>query len=134
MTTPGGAGTLWTALVPPPVLGTPALLMGSELPSYRAPALRLAPHGHPKPSPDRPSLPSGSSYVENRGHHWEAYIRNIIPDDMTFPCRRSWPYRVGAMLNFAFTEFYEVHQESCNKYCNWAMRLGVRTLTLSYKP
>src|SRR5215203_6038806 len=34
MTTPGGAGTTH-----PPVLGAPASLLGSELPSYRAPAL-----------------------------------------------------------------------------------------------
>jgi hypothetical protein len=37
MTTPGGAGTTH-----PPVLGTPASLIGSELPSYGAPALFVA--------------------------------------------------------------------------------------------
>jgi hypothetical protein len=36
------------------------------------------------------------------------YIRKIIPDDVHMPIWGTWPYRGGAMLNFAITEFYEV--------------------------
>jgi hypothetical protein len=34
--------------------------------------------------------------------------QHIIPDDMSIPRRRSWPYRGGAMLNFAIKEFCEL--------------------------
>jgi len=37
------------------------------------------------------------------------YIRNIIPLGMRLPRRRSCGLWAGAMLNFALTEFSEVH-------------------------
>jgi hypothetical protein len=51
----------------------------------------------------------GDSYVQIRG--LVVYIRNIIPDDRGILRRRSWADADGAMLNFAFTEFSEVHMQ-----------------------
>jgi hypothetical protein len=39
------------------------------------------------------------------------YIRNIIPDGRNIPSSASLACRGGAMLNFRFTEFYEVRRE-----------------------
>jgi hypothetical protein len=51
------------------------------------------------------------------------YIRNIIPIGTRLPRRRSWPYRGGAMLNFAFWGFSEVSQEFIG---NSSLRASVR--------
>ena len=58
-----------------------------------------------------PVLCDSSSYVEDH-KPIDVYIRNITPFRIRLPRRRSWPYRGGAILNFAITEFSEVHSES----------------------
>src|SRR5215211_5518160 len=91
MTIPGGAGT-----TPLPgvlrllVLGPPASLIRSELPTTQGSGLSLC------PAP----MPQGVSYVQISA----AYIRNIIPSGGSCPSA-VLADRSGAILNFAFTEF-----------------------------
>jgi len=71
-----------------PVLGTPASIIGSELPVYFPPALRSATSRCPKPSPDRSaSIRRAASCVRVHQH--------IIPGYMSIPRRRSWPNGAG---------------------------------------
>jgi hypothetical protein len=60
---------------------------------WEAPALRFAPSRCSKLSPL-----CGCVCVH----------QNMIPDDLGIPLGQSWPYRGGALLNFAITEFSEV--------------------------
>src|SRR5215217_2799592 len=55
-----------------------------------------------------PVLCDSISYVEDH-KPIDVYIRNIIPLRIRLLRRQSWPYRGGAMVNFAFTEFSEIH-------------------------
>src|SRR5215207_9094550 len=88
MTTPVGRAHLSQRIATSSVLGTPASIIGSELPLlpplYGAPTLRFT-----------PTL-QGLSYVQIT----MMYIRKMIPAGVRRPRRLSWPYRGVAMPNF----------------------------------
>src|SRR5687768_14599921 len=98
MSTSGGAGTLLSqsTIATYSVLGPPASLIGSELPKHPGSGPSLCP---------APVLCQSVSYVQDH-KPIDMYIRNIIPLGVRLSRRRSFARWAGAMLNFAFTEFF----------------------------
>jgi hypothetical protein len=121
MTIPGGAGTcLWTSATSF-VLGVPASIMGRS--SHVGYVTGLRPFALPRPdalSPP-PAAPMPCGFLCRRAQTTSERLplpgrSTPSPAVLALSGRGDATFHVG--LNFAITEFSEVHKEKCNKYCN----------------